>query len=289
MNQIQLSSEIKLSQNTLPLWVQLLPIGPEISTADGREFTLSEPELVIQNSMRENVEMSVDYEHSIRDENQHIKPAAGWVKALELRDDGIWGKVEWTKPATQLIENKEYRYLSPLLSLSSDTAGNKVITKIVNVGLTNTPALEMAAFCSTKTEKLKVDTSTFAHEIASLMSLDTSNPNEILAALRQKNEASELASCSLDVEEAIGKYVFPRSCEPEFLSMRKVLGKQYFESIVSKLSLNGFGFVHLNSHQTKSLPKLQHTNNLGLSDGELEACKLVGVEPELYKKIKEQK
>ncbi|RWE48621.1 MAG: hypothetical protein EOS24_34125, partial [Mesorhizobium sp.] len=41
-------------------------------------------------------------------------PAAGWIKELQARDDGIFGRVEWTAAASAAIKAGEYRYLSPV-------------------------------------------------------------------------------------------------------------------------------------------------------------------------------
>jgi hypothetical protein len=40
--------------------------------------------------------------------------AAGWIKELQVRDDGIFGRVEWTEAAAAAIKAGEYRYLSPV-------------------------------------------------------------------------------------------------------------------------------------------------------------------------------
>lgn len=67
-------------------------------------------------------------------------PASGWFKDFQVRDDGIYGAIEWTAPAAARIKAKEYRYLSPLFT----TAGDKV-SRIDNVALVNQSNLPLDA------------------------------------------------------------------------------------------------------------------------------------------------
>ncbi len=41
--------------------------------------------------------------------------ARGWIVELQARDDGIWGRVEWTGAGRALIEDRAYRGISPNL------------------------------------------------------------------------------------------------------------------------------------------------------------------------------
>lgn len=90
-----------------------------------------------------------DYEHQVlrAQDNGKPAPAAGWFQTLEVRDDGIWATdIEWTPAARQMIEAGEYRYTSPLFAYSTKTGE---VSNIVNVALTNTPALDgMAALAA---------------------------------------------------------------------------------------------------------------------------------------------
>src|SRR3546814_1790477 len=72
-------------------------------------------------------------------------PASGWIKELQKRDDGIYGRIEWTAAARQALAAGEYRYISPVFN--HDKIGGRV-RAILRAGLTNTPALELAAVAS---------------------------------------------------------------------------------------------------------------------------------------------
>jgi phage I-like protein len=73
------------------------------------------------------------------------RKAYGWVKGLEVRDDGLYGKVEWSEPGKQLLANSHYKFLSPHWNGEpvSTEKGRKVYRPIelVSVGLTNNPNL----------------------------------------------------------------------------------------------------------------------------------------------------
>lgn len=99
-----------------PDWVKLMPLGRIAAGAakDGRVWNNSQPEQVVLAS-KAAIDLVIDYEHQtdLASKNGQIAPAAGWIKSMEVRDDGIWGKVEWTAKAAAYLNAKEYRYLSP--------------------------------------------------------------------------------------------------------------------------------------------------------------------------------
>lgn len=40
-------------------------------------------------------------------------PAVGWFKKLSRKDGELWGRIEWTKPGWEKLQEKEYKYFSP--------------------------------------------------------------------------------------------------------------------------------------------------------------------------------
>ena len=130
-------------------WIQLLPAG-EVRGRDGRGPYLVGDRAAMEAIVAATVEraratdLCVDYDH------QAIfaavpgvggnAPAAGWIKDLQVRDDGIWGRVEWTTAAAERIRAGEYRYLSPVFK--NDDAGR--VRWLFNAGLVNTPNFELA-------------------------------------------------------------------------------------------------------------------------------------------------
>ncbi len=66
-------------------------------------------------------------------------PAAGWIKDLILKQDGVYASVEWTEKAAQYLAAKEYRYLSPVVSVRES---DRKALLLHSAALTNTPAID---------------------------------------------------------------------------------------------------------------------------------------------------
>ncbi|TVP15760.1 phage protease [Shewanella sp. KCT] len=289
----QLFSTTALSEQTsdTPSRIKLLPIERRFTATDGRQFLLESPEEVVANSIRQSVEMSIDYEHSLMSDSTEPKPAAGWITNLRAESDGIYGDVKWTPKAQEMVKNKEYRYLSPVLSFEKHEGEVLAIRRIVNVALTNNPALEMMAFCHDQSLKNSLET-VGIKEIASLLNVDANSSQELITALKAHQKTEALAACKADVEKVIIEFVFPASCRSELLVLRESLGKEHFSSLSQKLSDGGFGWAHLKGKtQTERLaangrlPNSQY--HYGLTEREIQACSLTGVKPEDFIKTKE--
>lgn len=126
------------SDGKLPEWIRLLPLG-EVNLADGREsFTVDAASLeqIVAAFRTRGIDMVVDYEHESLAGGR--APAAGWIKELQARDDGLWGRVDWTPAASEYLKNKEYRYFSPVLRLDPET---RKPLALLHMGLTNVPAI----------------------------------------------------------------------------------------------------------------------------------------------------
>lgn len=82
-----------------PEWVHLLPSGV-MQGRDGRTYDLADPGGLILAFEANGIDLPVDYEHQNDKPEARLEglvPAAGWIKALQSRADGIWGRVEWTQ------------------------------------------------------------------------------------------------------------------------------------------------------------------------------------------------
>lgn len=121
----------------VPETIAVLPLGHVVSSKG--EFDVDEDSLREMKAQiaRKGVDLVVDYEH------QTLKgveaPAAGWVKELKLEGGNIVAAVEWTPRGAEYLKNKEYRYLSPVVSVRR--SDNKA-TGLHSLALTNTPAIE---------------------------------------------------------------------------------------------------------------------------------------------------
>jgi len=124
---------------SLPQWILLLPRG-RVDLVDSREpLEVDEESLqaLVKDFRSRGVDLVIDYEHqTLLGERA---PAAGWIKDLEARGDGLWARVEWTPQAQEYLQAREYRYFSPVLRLDPQSRRPRVL---MHVGLTNVPAIK---------------------------------------------------------------------------------------------------------------------------------------------------
>jgi phage I-like protein len=123
----------------LPEWILLLPAG-RVELVDRPEPLQADPEslsALVRAFRSRGVDLVIDYEHQSLKGRQ--APAAGWIKDLEAKDDGLWAKVEWTPQAREYLQNREYRYFSPVLQLDPESRRPQAL---MQVGLTNMPAIK---------------------------------------------------------------------------------------------------------------------------------------------------
>ena len=138
-------------------WVKLLPMG-RFGGVDGRGGYLVEnvahAEKIIAASKprADSRDPVVDYDHQTDlaaiPGVGGTAPASGWIVEMAARDDGIWGRIDWTAAAHEKLAAKEYRYISPVFPHSKSTGR---VLAILRAGLTNKPNLELGALASEET------------------------------------------------------------------------------------------------------------------------------------------
>lgn len=157
------------------------------------------------------LQIPIDYEHQTLKDMQ--APAAGWIKDIVLKSDGIYGAVEWTERAAEYLKNREYRYLSPVILTQGE---ERRVVALHSAALTNTPAIDAMTpiACSDKpsgdeggADQEGVENSgkdTF-EALTALLQLDTSATMEdiykAVAALLERQEAFKLKAdaCQFEV------------------------------------------------------------------------------------------
>jgi phage I-like protein len=130
--------------NQAPEWIQVFPAAAGVvATQDGRSFRIRDAAAVIAASLDGERELAIDFDHAIdlAAKDGRRAPAAGWISALEVRDDGLWAKVAWTPLGQAAIANREYRFLSPVFTHSKDGE----VLRVLRASLTNNPAFDMTA------------------------------------------------------------------------------------------------------------------------------------------------
>lgn len=134
-----------------PEWVHLFPEG-QMTGRDGRNFDLADPAALVIAFQADGVDLPIDYEH--QNDRPEAKlhgpvPAAGWIKELKMETGGLWGRVDWTATARELIGNREYCYISPAFLFHPKT---KAIVKLKGAGLVHNPSLHLTALANQETQ-----------------------------------------------------------------------------------------------------------------------------------------
>jgi phage I-like protein len=161
-------------------WYQLLPAGT-FSGRDGRgPYRITDPSALLVAFSRWSCDLCVDYEHQSLDAAQKAGPipAAGWIKALEGRPDGVWARIAWTETASACLKAKEYRYLSPVFSY--DPKSGEVLA-LTGAGLTNTPNLHLRAAASRQGDPMNE----LLERLCALLDMPATTPaDEVLGRLK---------------------------------------------------------------------------------------------------------
>lgn len=159
-----------------PEWVHLVPAG-EFRGVDGRgPYRLRDAARVIEASMtagRLPIDENHATDHAMKEGG--AAPARGWIIEMQARDDGIWGRVEWTAAGQQLLGDKAYRGISPVFA-HTDKGGE--VVQLLRAALTNAPNLAQLKTLHTQQES-NVD---LAKLRAALGLADTADEAAIIAA-----------------------------------------------------------------------------------------------------------
>lgn len=126
----------------LPTEIHIVPIGEWKER--GFRVTANDCDDIIRNFQAFGIKLVIDYEHQSLNcaGNGNPAPAAGWIGKLEKRDTGVWATdLEWSEAAKQFIENKQYRYLSPVICFDDRDPHTDtwIGCSLHSVALTNTP------------------------------------------------------------------------------------------------------------------------------------------------------
>lgn len=148
------ASAVALPEGQAPEWVKLFEYGV-IRGRDGRgpyvlrDLAHAQQVVATTNAYQQGADLYVDYEHQTQraEKNGQPAPAAGWIKELQARADGMFGRIEWTSPAAARIESKEYRYISPTFAGDGPASTGNVV-RIAGAGLTNAPNFTIPAIAS---------------------------------------------------------------------------------------------------------------------------------------------
>lgn len=143
--ELRLSTLLRLktlayTDREIPDWFRLLPIG-NVEMEDGEPAFLSieSAQAIVSEFKVSAKDMVIDYEHQTVTDPPIEAPAAGWIKDMEVRADGLYVQADWVERAAQRLKSGEYRYFSPVFMVEKKSRN---ITALFNVALTNQPRLK---------------------------------------------------------------------------------------------------------------------------------------------------
>ena len=131
-----------------------------------------------------------------------------------LRNDGIYGDVDWTDRAADYLKNREYRYLSPVIQIQRNT---RRAVELHSAALTNTPVIDAISPIArtdkpnggegnAEQENIEGGSKGTLAELAALLQLDPSATIEdvyqAVAALLEGQEALKLKADAYQFEIA---------------------------------------------------------------------------------------
>ncbi len=300
-----------------PEWVHLIPAGT-FSGLDGRgPYTLDAAAVLA--AFQPPPYLPIDYEHQSVDADQKNgpAPAAGWIHELELREDGVWGRVEWTDRAAAMIAQREYRYVSPVFQYRPKTGR---VVRLLGAGLThapNLPTLRAVARADMEDAMSQQLQETLDKVCAALGIATDSGPQAVAAhAAAMKEELDRLRE---KLEKATGKPETPdpkewvpmsqhRAVAEQLAQLQQQLARRDAEEAVTAAMAEGklppamkewaLGYAMSDpdgfKEYVEKAPKIveagerraSHANGGGkaLSDEELAVCRNLGISPEEYAK-----
>lgn len=175
-------------------------------------------------------DMVIDYEHQTlyTEKNGQPAPAAGWLAAGQFEyvaGVGLCNRnPSWTTKATQAIAGREYRYKSPVIAYDDDG----YVTNVMNVAITNQPALLTLDELTALSAKLNVNQSQdktmkplLAYIIAALGLPESTTEDAAVTALSAQVDAfkTKATDAKVEIDEtkplAALSSVFTATAEPD--------------------------------------------------------------------------
>lgn len=127
-------------------WIDVGPKGEWAGHSEG-PFVLDDAtfDSIIKHFKTQKSRPQVDYGHgSLYETDGQPKPCAGFILDLQVQNDRLWAKVEFTKRAANYIRAGEYRYCSGVFcwDVIDPQSGDTVYAILDSIALTNRPFID---------------------------------------------------------------------------------------------------------------------------------------------------
>ncbi len=185
-----------------PEWIKLTPLG-KVQGRDGRgpydfgDAARAAAVVAASNAYAGTVDPLIDYDHAFdlaAARGLGNAPAAGWIKELQARADGIYARVDWTAAGAAKLKSREYRYVSPTFHHAADGT----VLRILRAALTNHPNLYLPALASAGTHQEHCMDPTLTALLAALGMPATTDVNGAIARVHGLVATSASARADLD-------------------------------------------------------------------------------------------
>ena len=183
---ISLSALELPSLGEVPEWVHLVPRG-QFGARDGRgPWKYGNAQDLITASFAARKRIHIDLNHSTETAaKQGLEaPAVGYVTEMEERTDGIWGRVDWTRRGKELLADRAYWGISPVIQFDKTTGD---VHAVARAALTNDPALtELTPLSTEETQEM------FLQKLAKMLGLgEDASEEDVTAALQKALDAKK--------------------------------------------------------------------------------------------------
>jgi phage I-like protein len=144
-----------------PEFIKLLPLGTLETRDDRGPYFVDNPAAIIALTREKSPDgaIVVDLDHSVdfAAVEGRASPAAGYASDFEIRDDGLYGRIDWTSLGKAVLSrqpyaNRAYGFVSPVFEY---LPGSRKVTCLLRAALTNQPNLQNMdiAICSSETRR----------------------------------------------------------------------------------------------------------------------------------------
>lgn len=133
--------------DAVPEWVPLVPRGT-FSGRDGRgPYRVGDLKALAAASLAGG-KILIDENHAtdLAAPRGESAPARGWIVEMAGREDGLWGRVEWTASGRALMADRAYRGISPAMAV--DARDKQTVRAVLRASLVNNPNLPLATLHS---------------------------------------------------------------------------------------------------------------------------------------------
>lgn len=246
-------------------WIQLVPLGEypgSLQYADGSTEAVIQvidqeaAAAIVNHFARGQGEMLIDYEHHSHDLDKETV-AAGWIRELQARPDGVYARTRWSGRGKADIEQRNYRFISPEFAAAglqeldesedSEHLGIRRVrpTTLDGAGLTNRPQMRGKPISNRgpggpgKPTQTPHDTDMDNAKLTEALGLDAGAGEEkILAAISQAREsAAKLTNRNQELEQRV-KTLEDERLEQDLEANADVIGQDERESARELLIAN---------------------------------------------------